>query len=118
MTIGTRLFTMLRGAMVGTDTDGNRYYLDKRAAVGGRRKRWVLYHGTAEASKVPPDWHAWLHYTIDEPPSVRPLPSHPWERRHQANPTGTPEAQLPSGHPSGNGRRQRATGDYEPWKPA
>ena len=36
-----------------------------------RKRRWVIYNGYAEASKVPPDWHGWLHYTFDEPPTDR-----------------------------------------------
>ena len=30
-----------------------------------RRKRWVIYNGVVEASRVPADWHGWLHYTND-----------------------------------------------------
>ena len=33
MTLGTRLLTWLRGELVGTDSDGNRYYRD-RGAIG------------------------------------------------------------------------------------
>jgi NADH:ubiquinone oxidoreductase subunit len=118
MTLGTRLFTLVRGELVGEDEFGNRYYRDRARPEAGRRRRWVLYRGAAEASKVPPDWHAWLHYTIAEPPSARPLPAQPWERPHRPNPTGSPEAHRPAGHPLGEGRRARASGDYEAWRPA
>src|SRR5438105_12808319 len=59
MTFGTWLFTKLRGELVGTDDEGNRYYRDKRATDGRRRRRWVIYQGEPEASRVPPDWHGW-----------------------------------------------------------
>ena len=68
MTLGTWLFTKLRGEVVGTDDQGNCYYQDKRVIAGRRRKRWVIYQGEVEASRVPPDWHGWLHYTTNTPP--------------------------------------------------
>ena len=47
ITLGTKLFTWLRGELVGTDQFGNRYYRDKRRPPlkrgGGREsreKRW------------------------------------------------------------------------------
>ncbi|MEX2650502.1 MAG: NADH:ubiquinone oxidoreductase subunit NDUFA12 [Alphaproteobacteria bacterium] len=118
MSLGTRLFTLLRGIAVGVDETGNRYYEEKPDGHGGRRrKRWVLYAGAAEASKVPPDWHAWLHYTVAEPPSRAPLPAQPWEKEHRPNLTGTDEAYLPTGHLLAGARRPKADGDYEPWRP-
>ena len=50
MIIGTWLFTKMRGELVGTDAEGNRYFQDKRIVPGMRRKRWVMYNGVAEAS--------------------------------------------------------------------
>ena len=121
MTIGTRLFTWLRGERVGTDPYGNVYYRERggaRRAVGGLsvERRWVIYKGEPEATKVPALWHGWLHHTIDEPP-VEPRKRHPWERDHVPNRTGTPEAYRPQGHPLTGGRRAAASGDYEPWRP-
>ena len=55
MTLGTRLYTWLRGEQVGADSAGNRYYRDKTGASRGdglREKRWVMYNGDAEASRV------------------------------------------------------------------
>ena len=118
MSLGTRLYTLLRGELVGEDDFGGRYYQEKHHGdTGRRRKRWVLYKGAAEASKVPPDWHAWLHHTIAAPPSVQPLTAPPWERPHLPNRTGSPDAYLPRGHLQGGGQRPPATGDYEPWRP-
>ena len=69
------LLTWLRGELVGTDQYGNRYYRlkgDKPSRRGGgrfsRERRWVIYNGEPEASKVPPEWHAWLHHTVNEVP--------------------------------------------------
>ena len=74
MTFGTWLFTKMRGELVGSDAEGNRYFQDKRLIEGRRRKRWVMYNGDVEASRVPPDWHGWLHYTTDTPPPAGGLP--------------------------------------------
>ncbi|MDF3075287.1 MAG: dehydrogenase [Alphaproteobacteria bacterium] len=117
MTIGTRLFTWLRGEQVGSDQFGNHYYQERKIAAGRRRKRWVIYNGEAEASRVPPDWHGWLHYTVDAPPPEDGLPKQSWQKEHVPNLTGTAEAYRPPGHVLEGGRRDKATGDYEPWKP-
>ena len=119
MSLGTRLFTFLRGTLVGTDAAGNRYYQEKTDATEGasRRKRWVLYAGEAEASTVPPEWHAWLHRITDRPPSEAPLPAQAWEKPHEPNATGTESAYLPSGSLLAGAARPKATGDYEPWRP-
>ncbi|MCU0987529.1 MAG: NADH:ubiquinone oxidoreductase subunit NDUFA12 [Acetobacteraceae bacterium] len=115
MTIGTRLFTKLRGREVGRDRFGNVYYEERRARLGHRQRRWVIYARSIDASEVPPEWHAWLHYTLDAPlPEVK---LYPWQQEHQPNLTGTPAAYRPPGHDLEGGRRARATGDYEAWTP-
>jgi NADH:ubiquinone oxidoreductase subunit len=124
MTIGTRLMTWLRGELVGRDQLGNRYYRNKSRAPlqkgGGRfsrERRWVLYHGEAEASRVPPEWHGWLHHTVDDVPSAAGQPKYAWQKPHLANLSGTPDAYRPPGSLFRGGHRQPAAGDYEPWKP-
>jgi len=116
MTIGTLLFTWLRGEAVGTDAYGNRYYRSKKAASPRAERRWVLYKGEPEASKVPPQWHAWLHRTVDTVPSGN-EPTRPWQKPHEPNLTGTAQAYRPPGHVFKGGQRAKATGDYEPWRP-
>jgi NADH:ubiquinone oxidoreductase subunit len=71
-TLGTRITIWNQGRFVGKDELGNRYYEQKKG-VGplGRPRRWVTYTDFAEASKVPADWHGWLHYTVDAPPTAR-----------------------------------------------
>jgi NADH:ubiquinone oxidoreductase subunit len=117
MTIGTRLFTFFNGVAVGTDGEGNRYFEEKRLRSGRlRKRRWVLYaSGNREASEVPPEWHAWLHYTTDKPIST--ASRHAWQKPHQANMTGTPLSYRPPGHDYEGGKRAAATGDYEAWTP-
>ena len=116
-TIGTRLHTWLNGEQVGADDFGHRYFQEKRPPTGRRRKRWVIYRGEDEASAVPPEWHAWLHYMFDDPPEDAGRPKHSWQKFHVPNLTGTPQAYRPPGHTLQGGKRAPATGDYEPWTP-
>ena len=110
-TLGTLLATLFTGQPVGEDKFGNRYYESKKG------RRWVIYNGTVEASRIPPDWHGWLHKTFKDPPTTAPFPAKGWEREHQPNLSGTPGAYHPQGSLTGDGERAAATGDYQAWKP-
>ena len=118
-TIGIR--NTVRGSVfVGKDELGNSYYEardDSDSYDKGRKRRWVVYNGYAEASKVPADWHGWLHYTFDQPPTEQPLPRRAWEKEHLPNLTGTPLAWRPPGSLAGDAKRPAATGDYQAWTP-
>ena len=116
--IGTRLQTLFSGNEVGRDAFGNRYYRDKRPVRGVRERRWVMYAGEPEASKVPPEWHIWLHHTTTEPLSEDSPFRQPWQKPYQPNQTGTENAYLPPGHTLEGGQRRKATGDYEAWTPS
>src|SRR5690348_2324639 len=111
-TLGTLATIWFFGAYVGTDKYGNRYYQSKNGA-----RRWVTYNGTVEASRVPPDWHGWLHHTFREPPTTAPFKIKPWEKTHIPNQTGTDNAIRPQGSLARSGERPAATGDYEAWTP-
>lgn len=111
-TIGTQFYTSRAGKRVGQDGEGNVYYEAKR---GGRR--WVIYNGPAEATRVPAEWHGWLHHTTDLLPDDAPIQAKSWEKAHLPNLTGTPRAYAPRGSIAVSGDRARATGDYEAWKP-
>ena len=117
MTLGTKLFTMFNGELVGTDSQGNRYYRGKRTPASARDKRWVVYNGVVEASRVPPAWHSWLHHTTDAVPTDDTARKWDWQREHAANRTGTDAAYRPPEHVLKGGTRAPATGDYEPWQP-
>jgi NADH:ubiquinone oxidoreductase subunit len=117
MTLATRLYTWWRGEYVGSDPYGNRYYRGPSRIQGRKERRWVMYKGEAEASKVPPEWHAWLHYTTEAVPVGGGKPKYSWQREHLPNLSGTPAAYRPAGHTLEGGLRQPATGDYESWTP-
>ena len=117
MHLGTWIHTLLHGRMVGRDAYGNRYYMGRRANGEGRLPRWVVYKGIAEPTKVPPEWHGWLHYTHDALPETTRRKAHVWEKPAQPNLTGTDFAYRPPGHLLKGGVRSASSSDYEAWKP-
>ncbi|EAQ04784.1 NADH-ubiquinone oxidoreductase [Pseudooceanicola batsensis HTCC2597] len=109
-TLNTMLYTRRKGTKVGEDDAGNTFY-----TTADGKKRWVIYNGEAEASRVSPDWHGWLHHTYDEVPSETPFKRKDWEKPHLPNLTGTPQAYAPAGSIR---RPEPATRqDYEAWSP-
>ena len=74
---------------VGNDSYGNYYFVDKRSSPANNRRerRWVIYNGEVEASKVPPEWNAWLHHVTNELPRKTRKPK--WVKEHIPNQTGT-----------------------------
>lgn len=111
-TIGTLLYTRRHGRKVGEDDQGNTFYVNEDGS-----KRWVMFNGDTEASRISPDWHGWLHHTYDAPPSEKPLPTKSWEKPHLPNMTGTTGAYVPPGAVTTPARRPHATGDYDAWAP-
>lgn len=111
--LGTIIYTKLNGEFIGTDHFGNKYYQSKRAPKGQKKRRWVVYKGLSEPSKVPAEWHGWLHYTTDKILKNK----YDWQKEHLPNLTGTGLAYNPPGHIINGGKRKKATGDYLPWQP-
>ncbi len=109
-TLGTQLLTWRSGERVGEDDQGNVFYQKDSG-----KRRWVIYNGEAEASRVSPDWHGWLHHTWDIPPTKEPFRHKSWEKPHLANMTGTPAAYAPSGSIRRIDPEPRS--DYEAWTP-
>ena len=109
-TLNTQLYTWRKGVRVGEDDAGNIYYRSS-----DDKKRWVIFNGEAEASRVNPDWHGWLHHTWAEPPNKAPLEHKPWQTPHQKNLTGTADAYLPAGSVRRAAPVERQ--DYEAWSP-
>lgn len=116
-TIGTLLWSSRNGEHVGTDAQGNKYYRSKNVKDGQQERRWVIYDGANDASRVPAEWHGWLHGSYDELPESHLQPAKIWEVDYTPNATGTNTAYLPAGALQRGGKRARATGDYEAWTP-
>lgn len=114
-TIGTSW--ALRGkARAGEDSLGNVYY-EGGVDMNGIPRRWVIYAGANDASRVPPEWFGWLHHQVDDLPD-RALPTpRVWQKPARPNRTGTTDAYRPAGALERGGVRAPATGDYEAWTP-
>lgn len=105
-----------RGKHVGTDQFGNKYYEGKPRKGYKRARRWVMYKGAPEASYIPPEWHGWLHRQTDAIPGEASF-RRDWQKPYAPNQTGTDGAYRPPGHVLEGGKRPRATGDYQAWRP-
>lgn len=110
-TLNTQIFTARKGIKVGEDDQGNVFYHNADDS-----RRWVIFNGEVEASRIGADWHGWLHRTFDELPSKKPLVHKDWEKPHQENLTGTLKAYAPAGSIR-SGASPQARSDYEAWAP-
>jgi NADH:ubiquinone oxidoreductase subunit len=132
MGILSKIFTWWDGATIGTHarqlaarrTGGHRRAgqplfprPEEAKSVDGRERRWVIYNGANDASRVPAEWHGWLHGSFDGVPESNLPPPRIWEADYTPNATGTPMAYRPQGALERGGVRARATGDYEAWSP-
>lgn len=111
--------TAFGGKKVGVDQYGNVYYTGKPRAGTKLERRWVMYNGEVEASRVPPEWHGWLHHQTDALPASAAAGKFrkPWQRSWQPNMTATDKAYFPPGDTRSRGYRDAATGDYQAWQP-
>ena len=94
---------------IGIDSFGNKYYEQKNIS---KKKRFVIYNGTEEASKIPAQWHRWLHYSGDEIPSESGDVKNAWQKSHLPNLTGTKFLYSPEQYKDHYNRKH-----YEIWSP-
>ena len=117
MSFTTLIYSRLFGKLVGMDEHGNNYYRAKERLKNGRERRWVLYKGEPEASLIPPEWHGWLHHTIDEPLSENGVQQAEWQLEHIPNLTGTTKAYRPKNYISEGNTLDASSQDYKAWIP-
>lgn len=85
------IMTLFKGIKAGEDEQGNKYYYERfffGKPKDRKPRRWVIYKGIPEASKVPANWHSWIHYSSEDPPADNKL-KHSWQKKHLPNLTGT-----------------------------
>jgi NADH:ubiquinone oxidoreductase subunit len=111
-TTGTALWSWLHGRKVGEDALGN-VYLENKSGD----RRWVMYEGSNDVSRVPPEWYSWLTRQIDAVPDEALPPPPKFLKTPAPNLTGTPLAYRPTGALERGGHRQAASGDYQAWTP-
>ena len=106
-TVGTLMYTIFTGQFAGKDQFGNKYYSNFKG------KRWVIYKKKVEASRIPPEWHSWIHYTTRSTPSSN-TKKFSWQKQHQENLTGTKNAYKPEGSLFSDLKKNMKK--YETWK--
>ena len=107
-TFGTFIYTLINGRYIGSDQFGNKYYSNSSG------KRWVIYKDTVESSKIPPEWHLWIHSFKNNKPTDN-LNKFEWQKKHEENLTGTTRAYKPEGSLSSKSKKDMKI--YETWKP-
>ena len=106
-TLGTFIYTLFAGKFYGKDNFGNKYYFNSKG------KRWVIYKDGIEATKVPPEWHSWIHFINTKEP-LKNIIKFSWQKEHEENLTGTKKAHKPEG--SLNNNLKKNMKKYETWK--
>ena len=107
-TIGTFIYTLFKGKFVGEDEFGNKYYLSSNG------KRWVIYKSTIESTKIPPEWHLWIHSSSRKKPLDNSA-KFKWQTEHKENLTGSEKAYKPEGSLDSNSKKN--VKKYEIWNP-
>ena len=106
-TFGTFLYTLFFGKFVGKDNSGNKYYQNSKG------KRWVIYNGEINASKIESDWYQWMHYQTNSDPLNTKVSKHSWQKPHSDNKTGTEKDYRPNKITN----KKKDFKKYESWKP-
>ena len=106
-TIGTFIYTLFTGKYVGKDQFGNKYYSNSK------EKRWVIYKDKVESSRIPPEWHLWIHFLVKNKPNSN-ANKFPWQKKYEENLTGTKRAYKPEGSLSSESKKDMKK--YESWK--
>ena len=107
-TVGTFLYTLFYGKFVGKDEFGNKYYTSSKG------KRWIIYKDRVESSKIPPEWHSWIHFLSNNKPENN-LKKFAWQKKYEENLTGTSRAFKPIGSLASSSKKTLKK--YESWKP-
>ena len=98
-TLGTFIYTLINGKYVGKDEFENKYYTNSEG------KRWVIYKNLIESSKIPPEWHLWIHYMSQNKPSEN-TNKYSWQKKYEENLTGTSKTYRPEGSLVNNSKKK------------
>ena len=89
-TLATRIQTIFFGKFVGVDNFGNKYYESKTG------RRWVIYKGEIDASKIPNEWYSWIHFITNKIENFHDFKKYDWQKPHKSNQTGTDNSYHPN----------------------
>ena len=102
-TLGTRLHTFFNGKYVGKDENGNKYYEGKNG------RRWVIYNGEVDSTKIPNEWFSWIHFIKNKIEKAQDQKKFFWQKSHKPNLTGTDKAYHPK-------KSENENKKYKSWK--
>jgi len=106
-TLSTFFYTLLNGNFAGKDEFGNKYYSNSKG------KRWVIFSGEIDSSKITSEWYSWTHYLTNKIPTNN-LNKYKWQKINDGNLTGTSKAHKPDGLLSSNSKKNMKK--YESWE--
>ena len=112
-TVGTKLYTYLKGKKVGEDYFGNYFYESR-----DKRNRWCIYSYQSDASKISPEWNSWLRFITNSCPTDEAM-TYEWQKSFSGNLTGLDGAYKPEILRANkkNEELDRYQSDYKAWKP-
>lgn len=114
MHLSTYIYTFLFGKFVGKDEFQNSYYRSNNL-LHKKEKRWVIYKGIVESTKIPPLWHRWIHFITNELPNEKRVEKLSWQKEHRANFTATSMSYHPNSDK--NYTYKKIPIHYQAWKP-
>lgn len=100
-----QILIKLFNSKIGCDEFGNRYYQNKDG------RRFIVYKGMAEPSKIPAEWHGWIHHSTDIAPININTKKYSWQKIHLPNLTGTKNAYSPKNNVTNSKK------PYQSWQP-
>ena len=103
-TLGTRIYTLFFGKYKGNDYFGNKYFQSKSG------RRWVIYNGEVDATKIPNEWYSWIHYLNNKIENTQNIEKYKWQKKNIPNRTGTSKAF----HPNKDNKNEYKK--YKTWK--
>ncbi len=106
MNLINKILIKISCTKIGSDEFGNEYFENKN------KRRFVVYKGIAEPSKIPAEWHGWMHYTTNETPIHTNTHRFSWQKQHLPNLTGTKNSHSPKKSAVKNTQY-----GYKAWKP-
>ncbi len=85
------------GTLIGTDQHGNKYYENNNYMFSRNRFVEYPYQGRHDfdASQIPPEWHRWMQYMTDDPPTKVPPVVSKFDMEHKINSSGSPQEYVP-----------------------
>ena len=111
--IGTILYSLLKGKKVGSDKQGNTFYVHRK----NKKKRWVLYKKHIDPTSLEVKWQVWLTAMNIDEEITNNHNNYKWQKSKKANPTGTSESYHPGSETRIKSKFIHKQKKNEIWKP-